>query len=41
METNTVDSLLTDPHGTWPGSDNLQGRLKRALIKMVKINIEL
>jgi hypothetical protein len=34
---NTVDPLLTDPHGTGPGPDNLKGRLKRALIKICKM----
>jgi hypothetical protein len=34
---HTVDPLLTDPHGTRPGSDNLNSRLKRAPIKIRNI----
>jgi hypothetical protein len=44
---STIDPLLTDPHGTGPGSDNLKGWLKRAhilkyvtYVKNKYINIE-
>jgi hypothetical protein len=36
----TVDPLLTDPHGTGPGSDNLKGRLKRAPNNIYKIRLQ-
>jgi hypothetical protein len=32
-----IDPLLSDPHGSRPGSDNLKGRLMRAPIQLCKI----